>query len=114
MPKAPTPPRTANRPPTPHLTASAPVPVIPPVPNPYWAQRWAWYFLSLFIPLAGIVIGLFFYDQESPEARKVGKHSLWIGFLAWVILPIFVTMAVLFLGSMALISWLSGAMGPVD
>jgi hypothetical protein len=64
--------------------------------------------------MAGIAIGLLFYDQESREARKVGKTALWIGFLFWVVLPILMMMAVVFLGSLVLASWLSGVMNPAD
>jgi hypothetical protein len=92
----------------------APSPGLPPVSNPYWAHRWGWYLFALFIPLAGILTGLLFYDQESTEARKVGKNALWIGFLVWVVLPILAMMALLFLGSLVLASWLSGVMSPVD
>jgi hypothetical protein len=64
--------------------------------------------------MAGIVIGLLFYDQDSKEARKVGKTALLIGFLFWVVLPILVMTALFFLGSLVLASWLSGVMSPVD
>ncbi len=83
-------------------------------PNPIWANRFGWYLFSLFIPMAGILIGLFFYDQTSLEARKVGKQSLWIGFLVWVVFPLFILMALLFIVGLAAASWLSGATSSID
>jgi hypothetical protein len=61
--------------------------------------RWGWYGLSLFVPLAGILIGLFLYDQDSREVRKVGRNCLFISFLVWVVFPILIMLVVLiFLG----------------
>jgi len=70
--------------------------------------------MAFFIPLAGLLIGLFFYDQEAMEARKVGKHSLWIGFIIWVVLPILLMTALFFIGGLALISWVSSGMSTVE
>ena len=55
---------------------------------------WGWYGLALFVPFAGILTGLFLYDQDSREVRKVGRNCLFIGFLVWVVFPIVITMVV--------------------
>jgi hypothetical protein len=59
--------------------------------------RWAWYALALLIPFAGIFIAIFFYDQESREVRLVGRNCLVIGFLIWVVFPLFMLFSILFL-----------------
>jgi len=60
---------------------------------------WGWYGLALFVPFAGILTGLFLYDQDSREVRKVGRNCLFIGFLVWVVFPIVITLVVaVFLG----------------
>ncbi|MGH7739576.1 MAG: hypothetical protein ACREL1_05465 [bacterium] len=63
---------------------------------------WAWYGLSFFIPLCGIFIGLFLYDQDSREVRRVGRNSLLIGFVVWVIFPLAVLMLLILAGMVAL------------
>ncbi len=76
--------------------------------------RWGWYLLSLIIPFAGIFIGLFLYDQDSKEVRKVGRNSLLLGFLVWVAFPLFLFMALFFLGTMTALSWLSDVIPPMN
>ena len=69
--------------------------------------RWGWYGLSLFVPFAGVLIGLFLYDQDSRDVRKVGRNCLFIGFLVWVVFPIVVMLIVgMFLG-LALVSYVA-------
>ncbi len=82
--------------------------------HPIWGFRWGWYLFSLFIPMAGILIGILFYDLESKEARKVGKRALTIGFLFWVVLPMLFTLLLLLVGGLALFSWISSVVGPAD
>lgn len=114
MPKTPRIPKRAPLPSKQNPVVQIPPPATLTAANPYWANRWGWYLFALFIPMAGIAIGLLFYDQETKEARKVGKTALWIGFLFWVVIPILMMMALCFLGSLVLASWLSGVMSPVD
>ena len=64
--------------------------------NVVTSYRWGWYGLSLFVPLSGILIGLFLYDQDSRDVRKVGRNCLFIGFLVWVVFPLLVGMFVAF------------------
>jgi hypothetical protein len=104
----------------PALSATQPV-IVPtshetetPIDHPVWSFRWGWYLFSLFVPLAGIVIGFLFYDMESKEARKVGKRALGIGFFFWVVLPILFTLLILLVGGLALYSWISSVVGPTD
>ncbi len=76
--------------------------------------RWGWYGLSFFIPFAGIFIGLFLYDQDSREVRKVGRNSLLLGFLVWVVFPMFVLLGLVFLGTLTALSWLSDLIPPMN
>src|SRR5258708_13791226 len=78
------------------------------------SYRWIWYFLSFFVPFAGILTALFLYDQESWEVRKVGRNCLLIGFLVWVVFPLAVFMGLLLLGMMAVAGAVSGAISPTD
>lgn len=66
------------------------------------AHVWTWYGLSFFIPLCGIFIGLFLYDQDSREVRWVGRNSLFIGFVVWVIFPLAILLLVILAGMVAL------------
>lgn len=76
--------------------------------------RWGWYGLSLLVPFAGIFIGLFLYDQDSREVRKVGRNSLFIGFLVWVVFPVLVFAALFLVGTLAIFSWISQALPVAD
>jgi Na+/H+-dicarboxylate symporter len=62
------------------------------------SHRWAWYGLSVFIPLLGVFIGLFLYDQDSREIRRVGRNALFISFLVWIILPLVLLTGLLLVG----------------
>lgn len=77
------------------------------------SYRWGWYGLSLFVPLSGILIGLFLYDQDLREVRKVGRNCLFIGFIIWVIFPLLVAMVVAFFLAMAAIGAVADMM-PTD
>jgi hypothetical protein len=52
------------------------------------AFRWLWYLLSLGVPFAGVVIGIFLYDHDSRSIRLMGRNSLLIGFVVWVLMPL--------------------------
>jgi len=78
------------------------------------SYRWGWYGLSLLVPFAGIFIGLFLYDQDSREVRKVGRNCLFIGFLIWVLFPLLVLMAFFLIGTLAIFSWVSQALPSAD
>jgi len=71
------------------------------------AFRWGWYGLSLFVPLSGILIGLFLYDQDSREVRKVGRNCLFISFLVWVVFPILIMLVVLLFVGLAAASYVA-------
>ena len=60
--------------------------------------RWLWYLLSLGVPFAGVVIGIFLYDHDSRSIRLIGRNSLLIGFVVWVLMPLalILLLAVLF------------------
>ncbi len=75
--------------------------------------RWGWYGLAFFVPFAGILTGLFLYDQDSREVRKVGRNCLFIGFLVWVVFPVLMAlMAAVFL-ALAAANWIAD-MIPAD
>jgi hypothetical protein len=95
-------PTPVTPPPAPESSAPAAVPPL----------KWPWYFLSLFIPCAGIVVGLFLYDHDSRETRRVGRNSLLIGFVVWILLP--AVMGVLFalLTALAAMDFISGLVPP--
>jgi hypothetical protein len=73
------------------------------------SYRWAWVGLSVFIPFAGIFIGLFLYDQDSREVRKVGRACLFIGFLVWIVFPLAILTALFLVGMLALATLFSQA-----
>jgi hypothetical protein len=65
--------------------------------NVVTSYRWAWYALALLVPFAGIFVAIFLYGQESREVRMVGRNCLIIGFLFWVVFPLFVALTFLLL-----------------
>jgi len=71
---------------------------------------WGWYGLALFVPFAGILTGLFLYDQDSREVRKVGRNCLFIGFLVWVVFPIIILLVVMAFLGLAAVNYLADAM----
>lgn len=76
--------------------------------------RWGWYGLAFFVPFAGILMGLFLYDQDSREVRKVGRNCLFIGFLIWVVFPVLVMMVVMVFLAMAAASWVASMLPTGD
>ena len=82
--------------------------------NVVTSYRWGWYGLSFFVPLAGILIGLFLYDQDSRDVRKVGRNCLFISFLVWVVFPILVVIVVLLFCALAVVSMISDMMPSAD
>ncbi len=78
------------------------------------SYRWGWYGLSLFVPLAGILIGLFLYDQDSRDVRKVGRNCLFISFLVWVVFPILVMIVILLFFALAAMTMIAGMMPSAD
>jgi hypothetical protein len=74
--------------------------------------RWGWYLLSLLIPFAGVLIGIFLYDRESRLARRVGRTSLILGFTLWVLLPMAICFLLVLLGAVTVLSWVSSLMPP--
>lgn len=71
---------------------------------------WGWYGLAFFVPFAGILTGLFLYDQESRDVRKVGRNCLFIGFLVWVVFPILIMMVVTIFLALAAASYFTDMM----
>jgi hypothetical protein len=78
------------------------------------SYRWVWYFLSFFVPFAGLLIALFLYDQESWEVRKIGRNCLLIAFVLWILFPILVFMMILLVLAVAMASSVSDAVSPTD
>ena len=78
------------------------------------SYRWGWYGLSLFVPLAGILIGLFLYDQDSRDVRKVGRNCLFISFLVWVVFPILVVIVILLFCALAAVTMIADMMPSAD
>jgi len=75
--------------------------------------RWGWYGLAFFVPFAGILTGLFLYDQDSREVRKVGRNCLFIGFLVWVVFPVLIMLVVAVFFALAAVNWIAD-MVPTD
>ncbi len=69
--------------------------------------RWGWYGLAFFVPFAGILTGLFLYDQDSREVRKVGRNCLFIGFLVWVVFPVLILLVVTVCFALAAVNWIA-------
>ena len=78
------------------------------------SYRWVWYFLSVFVPLAGILIALFLYDQESREIRKIGRNCLLVSFVLWIVFPILVFMLLLLVGIVAAAGLFSSVFSATD
>jgi hypothetical protein len=70
--------------------------------------------LALFVPFAGILTGLFLYDQDSKAVRKVGRNCLFVGFLVWVVFPLFILMVVGVFLAMAAASWVADMLPAAD
>jgi hypothetical protein len=68
--------------------------------------RWGWYGLAFFVPFAGILTGLFLYDQDSREVRKVGRNCLFIGFLVWVVFPVLILLVVTVFFALTAVNWI--------
>ncbi len=75
--------------------------------------RWGWYGLAFFVPFAGILTGLFLYDQDSREVRKVGRSCLFIGFLVWVVFPVLIALVVAVFLALVAANWIAD-MVPAD
>jgi hypothetical protein len=75
--------------------------------------RWGWYGLAFFVPFAGILTGLFLYDQDSREVRKVGRNCLFIGFLVWVVFPVLIALVAAVFLALAAANWIAD-MVPAD
>ncbi len=82
--------------------------------DPITSYRWGWYALSLFVPFAGILTGLFLYDQDSKAIRKVGRNCLFIGFIVWVVFPLLILMVVGVFLAMAAASWVADMLPAAD
>jgi cation transport ATPase len=65
--------------------------------------------LSLGVPFAGVLIGLFLYDHASRTVRLIGRNSLLIGFVVWVLMPLALVVLLSLLGALAAMDWLSNA-----
>lgn len=83
---------------------AAPVPSAPDMVSSY---RWVWYLLSLFVPFAGILVALFLYDRDEKEVRRVGRNCLLIGFVFWVLIPLFIGFLVLVYAILSMAGWIS-------
>jgi len=86
-------------------------PEIVPVP-PAPSFRWPWYFLSVFIPFAGVVVGLFLYEHESAAVRRIGRNSLLIGFVVWVLFPTVLFLLSSLLIAVAAMDWIANLLPP--
>lgn len=75
--------------------------------------RWGWYGLAFFVPFAGILTGLFLYDQDSREVRKVGRNCLFVGFLVWVVFPVLIMLVAAVFLALAAANWIAD-MVPAD
>jgi hypothetical protein len=73
--------------------------------NPITSFRWGWYGLALFVPFAGILTGLFLYDQDSQAIRKVGRNCLFISFLVWVVFPFLIMLVMTAFLVLAVANW---------
>ena len=82
--------------------------------DPITSYRWGWYLLALFVPFAGILTGLFIYDQDSKAVRKVGRNCLFIGFFVWVVFPLLILMVVGVFLAMAAASWVADMLPAAD
>jgi hypothetical protein len=71
------------------------------------SYRWVWYLLSLFVPFAGILVALFLYDRDEKEVRRVGRNCLLIGFVFWVLIPLFIGFLVLVYAILSMAGWVS-------
>lgn len=80
-------------------------------PNPI---RWLWYLLSLMMPFVGVLIGLFLYDHEERPMRLVGRNSLLIGFVVWVLMPMVLFFLIVVLGAVAMMDWIGNVLPPVS
>ena len=103
----------------PQVPESGPGAPLPPTElpvsvDPIASFRWGWYALSILIPFAGILLGIFLYDQPDRPARMVGRNALLIGFILWVVLPLAVGLMLLVLASMSAVGWLSSLMPPTN
>ena len=74
--------------------------------------RWPWYFLSAFIPFAGMVVGLFLYEHESVVVRRIGRNSLLIGFIVWVLFPMAIFLLLSLLTAVAAMDWIANLLPP--
>lgn len=74
--------------------------------------RWLWYLLSLALPFAGVVIGIFLYDHDSRSVRLIGRNSLLIGFVVWVLMPLALILLVALLGAVAAMDWIANIVPP--
>ena len=72
--------------------------------------RWGWYLISLFVPFAGILIALFLYDRDEKEVRRIGRNCLLIGFVFWVLAPLFIGFLVLVYTVLCMAGWVTDVM----
>ena len=94
------------------LQARPPVPT--QAPDGVTSYTWVWYFLSVFVPFAGILIALFLYDQQDWAIRKIGRNCLLISFVLWILLPILFLMLALLITALAVAGSVSDAVAPTD
>jgi hypothetical protein len=95
------------------FTTSVSVETIESNRNLVTSFRWGWYGLAFFVPFAGILTGLFLYDQDSREVRKVGRNCLFVGFLVWVVFPVLILLVVAVFFALAAVNWIAD-MVPTD
>jgi len=74
--------------------------------------RWLWYLLSLAVPFAGVVIGLFLYDHDARSVRLIGRNSLLVGFVVWVLMPLALFLLLALLGAVAVMDWIANVLPP--
>ncbi len=81
--------------------------------DPIVSIRWGLYAFSILFPYAGICVALFLYDQDSREARRVGRNCLLLSFLLWVLFPVLLLVGILALGVLAVLGAVSN-LAPLD
>ena len=69
----------------PPYQAYPPPQAYPPTPQYSGCMKWAFYLLSVFIPLAGIILGVIYMSKPDPESKGLGKACLIIGIVVIVI-----------------------------
>lgn len=76
-PQTPTPPPPAGPPPSPPSGGSS---------VPEGGMKILLYFVSFFVPLAGIIIGIIFFTKDTQEEKKFGKMCIILAVVSIVVM----------------------------